>query len=176
MGMKVRLSALSLVVAVGLSGSPATAQFNPQGRSKKAKPAKPRPRTSPAAPAPAGDTPKPKEAPAVPNAGAPSAKAPSKDILIARYMSALLSQPGADFPLERLAELYRERDGSLAALVRDLEARASGSGAERYAALLGLAGLHRVEGRFDQAFTAYERALALEPQNPAADLAIARLL
>jgi tetratricopeptide (TPR) repeat protein/HEAT repeat protein len=175
-----RVHWLSLIVALGLAAPSADAQFNPQGRSKKAKPGKAKPKAGPAprasgtAPRPAVEA--PTKAPDPAKTPSPAAKGPTKEVLMARYMSALLAQPGADFPLERLAELYRERDGNLNALVADLEARASGSGPERYAALLALAGLHKIEGRFDQALAAYERASALDPQNPASDLAVARLL
>ncbi|HEY3498684.1 MAG TPA: tetratricopeptide repeat protein, partial [Polyangiaceae bacterium] len=83
---------------------------------------------------------------------------------------------GAEFPIQRLLELYRERDGKPDALIAELERRAGANGPERYAALLALAGVERLEGNLDAALRSYERAAAEQPKSPAADLAIARLL
>ena len=55
-------------------------------------------------------------------------------VLIERYTRVVLSQPGASFPLQRLAQLYRERDGNIAKLVTDFETRAAQPGADQYAA------------------------------------------
>ncbi len=87
-----------------------------------------------------------------------------------------MAQPGADFPVERLVELYRERDGKTDALVQELEKRAAPGSAERYAALLALALVRKLEGRIDDALATYERAAAERPTSPAADIAVARLL
>jgi hypothetical protein len=45
--------------------------------------------------------------------------------LIDRYTKIVLQQPGAPFPLQRLAQLYRDRDGNVTKLVADFEKRAS---------------------------------------------------
>src|SRR5258708_1666091 len=50
-------------------------------------------------------------------------KKPSTDELIDRYTKALLSNPTSGFPLQKLSELYRARDGNLDGLVKDFEAR-----------------------------------------------------
>ncbi|HEY3493082.1 MAG TPA: hypothetical protein VGK73_00280, partial [Polyangiaceae bacterium] len=129
-------------VAVLLLSGAAGAQFNPQGRGKKPKPAagaKPQsaaPKPRAASPAPATEAREPRE----------TAKKPATDALIQRYLGAALAQPGAEFPIQRLLELYRERDGKPDALIAELERRAGANGPERYAALLALAGVERLEG------------------------------
>jgi Flp pilus assembly protein TadD len=96
-------------------------------------------------------------------------------VLIERYTRAALAQPGAPFPLQRLAQLARDRDGKLAALVADFEARAAQPGSDQYAATVGLAGLYKMDGRVDDAVAAYEKAVALRPTDAAALTALARL-
>ena len=167
----------------------AHAEFNPQGRSKK-----PKPTAHPGAPAPARPAPakpaasspgpaaaRPVAAPSSPPPGEgkrdkPDAKGPSNEALIQRYTGIVLSQPGADFPLQRLLELYRERDGQLDALLADLAKRAEAGGATRYAALVAVAGLEKLEGRPERAQAAYERAIGEDPKNPIAVVALARML
>jgi tetratricopeptide (TPR) repeat protein/HEAT repeat protein len=109
-----------------------------------------------------------------PPAGTPptTAAAPA---LIERYTRVVLSQPGAPFPLQRLAQLYRERDGDTAKLVADFEARAAVAGPDQYAALVGLAGLYKVDGRADDAIATYGKAIERKPQDATAILALARL-
>jgi tetratricopeptide (TPR) repeat protein len=151
----------------------AHAEFNPQGRSKKPKPvAHPTP-TSPPRAKPAAGAPGPAAAPTRP---APDAKGPSSEALIQRYTGIVLAQPGADFPLQRLLELYRERDGKLDALIADLGRRADAGGATRYAALIAIAGLEKLEGRPERAQAAYERAIGEDAKNPIAVVALARML
>ena len=87
----------------------------------------------------------------------------------------VLSQPGAAFPLQRLAQLYRDRDGKIAALVTDFEARAAQAGADQYAATVALAGLYKIDGRSEDAIAAYEHAVALKGDDAAALLALAHL-
>ena len=96
--------------------------------------------------------------------------------MIQRYTGIVLAQPGADFPLQRLLELYRERDGKLDALIADLARRAEGGGATRYAALVAIAGLEKLEGRPERAQAAYERAIGEDAKNPIAVVALARML
>jgi cellulose synthase operon protein C len=171
-----------LCAALVLAGSSAQAQFNPAGRSKKPKPpAGARPAAKPPARTPAttpAGTPTPRATPTrTPTPAATEAeRGPAREALMARYLGAALAQPGAEFPLERLAELYRVRDGNLEALIAELRKRASAPGDERYAALLALAGIEQLEGKLDQALESYARASAEKPQAPAAELAIARLL
>jgi tetratricopeptide (TPR) repeat protein/HEAT repeat protein len=164
-----RLSALLLgwLVALGALGasSVAEAQFNPAGRRKKPPPAASKATRAPAKPA--------ADAPVRPAAAA-SAN-PSDDALIARYTAIALSQPGADFPVQRLAELYRSRDGKLDALIADLARRAGAGGATRLPALLALALAYKHDGNFEQAIATYERALAEAPGSVPTELAVARL-
>ena len=97
----------------------------------------------------------------------------SPQVLIDRYTKVVLSQPGSPFPLQRLAQLYREKDGSLKNLIADFENRAGQAGAQQYAAVVTLAGIYKIEGRIDDAVRTYERAITLKPSDPSAVLALA---
>jgi cellulose synthase operon protein C len=108
-----------------------------------------------------------------PAAGEPGG--PSQAVLIERYMRVALAQPGAAFPLQRLAQLYRERDGNIAKLVTDFEVRAAQAGTDPYPATLSLAGLYKLDGRADDAIATYDKAIALRPRDAAGLLALARL-
>lgn len=128
---------------------PAQAQFNPSGRTRS----------------------KPKVTGGAGRGGRPAA-APSGAALIARYTGIVLSQPSAPFPLQRLCDLYRERDGNLDRLIQDFEARAKGG---EHAARVALGGIYRQAGQTEQAITAYENALAARPDDAGALLGLARL-
>ncbi|HXN33934.1 MAG TPA: tetratricopeptide repeat protein, partial [Polyangiaceae bacterium] len=104
-----------------------------------------------------------------------AANAPSQALLIERYARIVLSQPGAPFPLQRLTQLYRERDGNIAKLVTDFESRAAQAGPDQYAAAVSLAGLYKLDGRTQDAALAYERAISIKANDPTAILALARL-
>jgi cellulose synthase operon protein C len=110
-----------------------------------------------------------------PPAGPGEPGGPSQAVLIERYTRVALAQPGAAFPLQRLAQLYRERDGNITKLVTDFEARAAQPGPDQYSATLSLAGLYKVDGRGDDAIAAYERAIALKPGDATGLLALARV-
>lgn len=97
-------------------------------------------------------------------------------VLIDRYTKIVLSQPGSVFPLQRLAQLYREKDGKLDALVSDFEKRAATAGAEQYAAAVTLAGIYKIEGRGDDSVKTFENAITLKPTDPSAILALAHAL
>ncbi len=96
--------------------------------------------------------------------------------LIDRYTKIVLAQPGVPFPLQRLAQLYRDRDGSIASLLQDLTTRAGQAGPEQYAATVALAGALKLDGRGDEASRTYERAIEQKPSDPSALLALAHLL
>lgn len=133
--------------------------FNPGGRTKKPQ----KPTTSrPAQPKPQPDV-------------GPQPDGPSSDALIDRYRKIVLEQPAAPFPLQRLAALYRDRDGNLDKLIAEFEAQVSKGGASQYNALLALAGTYGQANRIEQARETYDRAIALEPKNPLALLALGRL-
>ena len=104
------------------------------------------------------------------------AEGASSAALIDRYTHVVLAQPGALFPLQRLAQLFRDRDGNLAALLADMAARAAQPGADAYAATVALAGLEKIDGRPDDAVRTYERAVLLKPGDPTAPLALAHVL
>src|SRR5262245_21835625 len=104
--------ALSLLALSSLCAQQVAAgDFNPEGRRKR--PAEPPAASRPAAPRPAAPPAQGKETPA--------AAASGSEALIARYFAILDQDPGAEFPLERLVQLYRQRDGNLDALLRHFE-------------------------------------------------------
>ncbi|HVU05745.1 MAG TPA: tetratricopeptide repeat protein [Polyangiaceae bacterium] len=156
---------------LALSGA-ASADFDPRGRGhgRKPHPSAPasRPNAGPSVPAPARPAPSAEKSP-----GEGSEKS---DALIARYMGLVIARPGEPFPLERLVELYRERDGNADELVQDLSKRAEKSGPEHLAALVALAGVLRADGKLDVAIGAYERAMKEAPSDPVPVLALGRLL
>ncbi len=100
----------------------------------------------------------------------------SPQALIDRYTKIVQSQPGVSFPLQRLAQLYRDRDGNLTALVTDFQKRAAQTGPEQYASTIGLAGIQKIDGRTEDAIKTYEGAIALKAGDPTAPLALAHLL
>ena len=108
--------------------------------------------------------------------GGSAPPAPSQAALIARYTQVVLTQPGAVFPLQRLAQLYRERDGNVSRLIADFEARAAKPDAGAYAATVALGGLYKLDARIEEAIAAYEKAALLKQDDPSATLALAHLL
>jgi tetratricopeptide (TPR) repeat protein/HEAT repeat protein len=96
-------------------------------------------------------------------------------VLTERYTKVVLAQPGAPFPLQRLAQLYRDKDGNIAALVADFQRRAAQPGPEQFAATVALAGIEKLDGRPDDAVKSYEAAIALKPNDASAVLALAAL-
>lgn len=171
-----RVWPLALVL---LAATPARAEFNAHGRNKKTRPGSPAPHAAPSSkPSAPGRPSAPAASPEsdASKASKPDAKGPSSEALIQRYTGIVLAQPGADFPLQRLIELYRERDGQLDQLLADLDQRGAAGSATRYAALIARAGIEKLEGHQDSAQGAYERAIGEEPKNPIAIVALARLL
>ncbi len=149
------LVAVLCCTTVGLE---ARGQFNPFGRRR----ARPAPAARPAAPR----KPRPAERP----------KGPTADALIARYTGIVLAQPGAQFPLQRLAQLYRERDGNLDQLVAEFEKRSSATDATRYNALVALAGIYRQDGQSSRAVSTYQQAITEKSDSAVALVALAHLL
>src|SRR5207237_1378711 len=82
-----------------------------------------------------------------PAEGKGETKGPGNAALIARYTAILLAQPASPFPLQRLAQLYRERDGNLKGLVTEFEHRAHDPGPEQWQATVALAGIYLAAGR-----------------------------
>ncbi len=155
----VLVPALSAVVLSGTSRASAQ-DFDPHGRHH----APPAQRPGPVHPGSPGHPP-----------STEAATGPAQAQLIQRYTRVVLSQPAAAFPLQRLAQLYRDRDGNIAALIADFEGRSAQAGADQYAALVALAGLYKGDGRSQDAVAAYERAIAIKGDDAAALLALARL-
>ncbi len=157
-GRGLGFSALALTL---LCAGSADAQFNPSGRNKP----KPGGAAKPGGTKPHGSKPhKPR----------PDKANPEK--LIKRYTDIVLKQPGAQFPLQRLAQLYRERDGKLDKLIEQLEGLAKAKGRKGYNARVALAGIYRQDGQLDRAVTAYEGAIEARPKDHVALVALAQLL
>lgn len=182
----------------------ASAQFNPRGRRRGGEPGRPpatahpsptpRPpatRRSPASKPPASPSgtrgavdPKPTpgapERPAAPSPQAEHAPAagqsnkPSNEALIARYTAIALQQPGVPFPLQRLSELYRERDGSLTALTSDFEKRLTAEPSS-LPLLMALAWICESDGDRVKAAEFLNRARAAHPKHSAPLVALANL-
>ncbi len=141
------------------------ADFDPSGRNRK-----PKPKPGPGKPA------APKPVPGVGGEGKePGGKGPSSDALIARYTAIVLSQPSAPFPLQRLSQLYRERDGNIKKLLEEFEKRAAATTPEAWPSKVALAGIYKQDGRPEDAIRMYETAIAERPNEPEAMLALANL-
>ncbi len=160
--------ALAFAVAVGAGASVglvvpplACAQdFDPHGRHR------PHP-AAPTRPPPPRDSTSPAEA---------KPEGPPQGALIERYARIVLSQPGAAFPLQRLAQLYRDRDGNLARLLADFEAKSKTPGNDQFAATVALGGIYKLDGRIDDSVAAYDAATRLKRDDPTPLLALAHLL
>jgi cellulose synthase operon protein C len=174
-GVRPLALASCLLIAAGIQvavprEAEALTDFDPSGRGKR-KPPKP-------GGGGGGVRPGPVRPPGGPRPPKPEAEGPkggpSSDALIARYTAIVLTQPSAPFPIQRLAQLYRERDGNLKKLIEDFEKRANASG-ETWAERVALAGIYKQDGRYDDAIKTYEKAIADKPKEPAAILALAHL-
>lgn len=172
-----RSKAVVVALLAGLCGTVVSnhdsfAQFNPEGRRKPTP--RPRPAARPLAPRPAPAARPAADADAKGETAAET-HGPSNDALIARYSAIVMNQPGAQFPLQRLAQLYRDRDGSLEKLVADFEQRAAQSGPNQWNALVALAGIYKQDGDTQKAIATYEKAIAEQPGNPVALTALGHL-
>jgi Flp pilus assembly protein TadD len=85
----------------------------------------------------------------------------------------LESEPADGFAVDRLVQLYRERDGGPDGLEARLAERLSDPAA--FAPRMILGHLARRRGRFDEARTRDEEAAAIRPADPLPRLALARL-
>jgi tetratricopeptide (TPR) repeat protein len=161
----VRVRRHLLLVSAGLLvGHAALAQdFDPRGRHHGPPPA--------GGHAPAGGHGRP----AGQGAGRPQAPVVTSAVLIERYTKVALAQPGVAFPLQRLAQLYRDRDGKLDALITDLQARLAAATTNNYPERMALAGVYKLNGDAARAQTEYGGVIALYPREAAPLLALARL-
>lgn len=161
---RARLFAACLVIVGAAAAAaverPAYADFEVDRRGKK-KPVKP---TTP--------TGKPTTPTGKPSDGD---KGHSPEMLIQRYTGIVVQQPGAPFPLQRLAQLYRERDGNLDKLTADFEKRAAEATDDGWSAKVALAGIYKQDGRYDDAIRTYEAAIADKPKSAAPLMALAQL-
>ncbi len=146
---------LSAALLLSASASATGGSFNPQGRARKAAPA----RTAPPRPTPAR-----------------AARPERPDQLIARYLGILERQPGAEFPLQRLVQLFRQRDGKLDALIEIFEQRAQDQGDRARAARLSLAGVLVHAGRREEALELYRQLGEQRPADAAVKTRLARVL
>jgi tetratricopeptide (TPR) repeat protein/HEAT repeat protein len=96
-------------------------------------------------------------------------------VLIARYTAIVLAQPTSPFPLQRLAQLYRERDGNLKGLAADFEKRANDGGPDQWNARIALASIYREDGRLEDAVKTYESVAQARPKDPAPLIALGTL-
>ncbi|MEY4547260.1 MAG: hypothetical protein RL685_3455 [Pseudomonadota bacterium] len=96
--------------------------------------------------------------------------------MIQRYLTILDQDPGAEFPLERLVQLYRQRDGNLSALVQQLEALAARPDAAAQRARLTLAGVYVHAGDSARAEALYAALLATDPSARVPAQRLAQLL
>lgn len=187
------------LLGLALWSDPASAQFNPHGRRRGGAsgststgahpaPAPKRPAahdtgarssTGPRGGA-AKPTPSAPERPAAarsPDASTPAAgqtNKPSNEALIARYTAIALQQPGAPFPLQRLSELYRERDGNLTALASDFEKRLTAD-PKSLPLLMALAWIHESDGDRVRAAELLVQARDAHPKHAAPLVALANL-
>ncbi|MBI4700075.1 MAG: HEAT repeat domain-containing protein [Deltaproteobacteria bacterium] len=153
--MRSSLRALALTLALWPAVA-AAQDFDPAGR-------RPQPRgTGP------GERDRPREGPG-------GAKGPSIETLIERYTAIVLQQPAAAFPLQKLAELYRQRDGSLDKLVAELEQRAAEPGPGQFAARLALAAIYAQARRPADAARTLAAAATERARDPGPRLLLARL-
>jgi tetratricopeptide (TPR) repeat protein len=140
-----------------LGDQPADAQdFDPGGRRRRRPP-----------PAGAGRVRRPRKP--------PRRTKPDAAVLIKRYTSILLRSPEAAFPLQKLSELYRKRDGKLDALVTDFEKRAAVAGPDQLHAKLALAAIYQKAHRDDDARRLLQQAAEESPKLATPHLMLADL-
>jgi tetratricopeptide (TPR) repeat protein len=102
-------------------------------------------------------------------------KKPNTDKLIKRYTGILLKNPHEAFPLQKLTELYRKRDGSIDKLIEDFEQRAAADGSDQFNARVALAGIYISAGRKGDAEKILEQCIADKPKSAMPRLMMARL-
>lgn len=89
--------------------------------------------------------------------------------LIDRYTNIVRQQPGAPFPLQRLVQLVRERDGHLRHLIERVRAQVRKSGKmAKLQAQLTLAGLLVHSEQWQEAHSVYAAVVSATPDNVAA--------
>lgn len=135
----------------------AAAQFNARGRTRPADKAPPAQASPPRPPAAPGTGPRP---PA--GSASDSADEARKEVLIERYSALILSQPGEEVPIKRLAQLLRERDGSLAPFLEKLQSDTI-TAKDAYPYRIARAGLLAEDARTQEALTQLRSATQDSP-------------
>ena len=87
-----------------------------------------------------------------------------------------MARPSEPFPLRRLAELYRQRDGNLDKLIAELQQRMAGGGGDAWSAKVALAGIHRINNKVDEAIALYREASRERPTEMGPLRALAEVL
>jgi tetratricopeptide (TPR) repeat protein len=151
------LLALAVPTFTLIAPPTAHADFDPSGRGKKK-------------PAPTGGGGAVKKKPKTDG----DKKAQTAEAQIAKYTKIALEQPGQPFPVQKLAQLHRERDGNLKKLIEEFEKKSKEPG-DQWAVRVVLAGIYKNDGRYDDAIKAYEAAITEKPKEPSAILALAQL-
>lgn len=155
---RLRLRAIWLSsLALGLIATDVSAQFSAKGRGPR--------------PGPSAQPTQPKTPTVSKRTSDETARA---ETLIARYEKLIIAQPGEEVPLTRLAELVRQRDGNLARVLADLEARAEREG-HPYTVLVAWGGMLAQDGQIAAAIAKLERAVERDGARAEAWLLLGRL-
>jgi tetratricopeptide (TPR) repeat protein len=152
---RVRFAGPCLIALLAFSPGAAGQDFDPGGR-------RPRP---PAVPG--GHRPRPPKP--------PGKKKPDVAKLIKRYTAILLAKPHEAFPLQKLTQLYRQRDGKLDQLIAEFEKRSTTSGPDQFNAKLALAGIYVQAQRKADATPLLEAAVKDRPKLATPRLMLAQL-
>ena len=158
--MRLRLSSAPILLALLTLpvASHAQGDFNPGGRRSK-----PPPRAT-------GGVPRPRTT--KPPTGK---KKPDVGKLIKRYTAIVMKRPHEAFPLQKLTELYRTRDGKLDKLVEEFEKRAATKGSDQFNARLAFAGIYLHAHRKADAAQLLQEAIKDKPKLATPRLMLARL-
>lgn len=102
------------------------------------------------------------------------ASARRTEVLIGRYRTILSRDPRESFAFQRLMDLYRERDGNVDGLVRDLEQQVQGSD-QAFAPRMLLGHVYKAQNRTRDAVRLYSEASQLRPNDPVPLIAMGNL-
>jgi len=95
-------------------------------------------------------------------------------VLIQRYTRILRGDPRETFAFQRLMDLYRERDGNVDTLARELSEQIAAD-EEAFAPRMLLGHVYKAQNRSDEAQQLYQQAATLRPDEPAPQLSLARI-
>ncbi len=100
---------------------------------------------------------------------------PKIDKLIKRYTAIVMNRPHEPFPLQKLTQLYRKRDGDLDKLIAIFEKRANSGDSTQLNARLALAGIYTHAARRRDATAILQKVVRQHPTMAAPHLMLARL-